>query len=184
MTEDHMTEDQMTHDPHANNPALTAALTSLERLYEAYGANTQRWPEAGRRLLASHENDPRVAALANDARVLDRVLDMSNIAPVADGRTGVLLDRICAAADAMPAPIPAAPVKIIAFASHARPITKEARRAGYAALAASLLLGILVGTSGAGANAVRYVSDTLSMSDDETELASSTDTVAPLDEVL
>jgi len=161
---------------------LAGVYSRLERLFDTYGADPARWPQPDRQLLAIYATDPHVARMASEAHALERVFALDPAAVMMDARASALVDRICAAA-AHQAPAPASS-NVLAFSPPMRRVAQASRRAGRAALAASLLLGVLIGTSGFGVHAVRYVSDSLGMADDDAEVASAFDAGATPDEVL
>jgi hypothetical protein len=118
-------------------------LEALDRTLEAYGADAARWPEASRLKLSAFvagngEAQKRVA----DARALDRVL---GFAPrFSDAQNTALAGRIVAKAGHQP--------RIITEAAKA-PLSRQwssgrgSQGLAGAALAASLLLGIIAGQS-------------------------------------
>lgn len=175
----------MPNETKSNGPEQGEACSLLRELFDTYGSQTARWPERGRQLYTAHAADPAVVAMAAEARAFDRLLSQS--VPVAAAeRLGALAGRIVAAADdGQPG---AAAANVLSFASRradASPrLTVATRRAGYAALAASLLLGVLVGTSGAGTHAISYLADQSGPSEEEAEMASSSVFAPTMDEVL
>ena len=127
----------------------------LRRLLDGHGGDEARWPDgARRRLTALIAGLPDAGALIADARALDRALE---VAGETSGRAAnpMLVDRIMAAA--MAAPIAAQPAsgQVIQLGDRLVRATRTtvingqfgvARgRMAAALMAASLLLGILLG---------------------------------------
>ena len=176
----------MANEMRSNDMELSQAVARLRDLFDAYGAETTRWPAHGRTLYAAHAGDPDVAAMAAEALAFERLMSLR--APAADSaRLRALAERIVAAAGAYE-DLDAFDSNVYEFTSlHAASsprITMATRRAGHAALAASLLLGVLVGTSGAGTHAISYLADQSGQSAEEAEVASSSVFVPAFDEVL
>lgn len=136
---------------------------ALEHLLEVYGADRTRWPARERLRFASLvAEDAAVRRLMAEATALDSLLDLAPKASAA--REHALKERIVAAALRQAEP---------RFAVVARSIETEdagwrawARRApassGWAAgglLAASLLVGVLIGSAGTFDTAVQQVAE-------------------------
>lgn len=164
---------------HAND--TQNAMNDLAQLLEAYGADQARWPAARRSsvegVLAS---DPRARAMLAEAAAFDRLLD--GAASVPPEREHALAQRIVAMAQANAPPLDRRPV-VVAFKRPAGRLTVDIHRAAVASLAASLLLGMFVGSSGAGRSALGYVSEAIGLGDDWSEVATG-DPVPGSDEVL
>ena len=136
-------------------------LSELERLLEVYGSDRSRWPVAAR--ASAGQLVARVAAagrLVAEAECLDRVLERAPMPTLA--REAALADRILASARRSPRMVPAIaaqPARPAAAAGDAplpaaasppkrgwlTPRTAFGSAAG--ALAASLMLGVLIGLS-------------------------------------
>lgn len=150
-------------------------LQELNHLLEIYGADCNRWPAADRIRLSSFiAIDPRGKAALAEAAALDRLLDMAPRVSVE--RERALTHRILVAAAASSTTMLAQAGNVVAFSSAAkkspRPFLRvQARQAAGALLAASLVLGVFVGTSGQLTSAFDYVTDAVGLSDDESELA-------------
>jgi hypothetical protein len=79
----------------ANEQKVTADVLALERHLEIYGADQTRWPQQAReRFALVLARDARARALLAEARALDRLLDRAPL-PGA-GRERALCDRIVA----------------------------------------------------------------------------------------
>jgi hypothetical protein len=160
---------------------------ALERLLEVYGADRTRWPARERLRFAGVVAEDRTARrLLAEANALDSLLDLAPKASAA--REHALKERIVAAALRQSEP---------RFAVVARSIESEgagwrawARRAqassGWAAgglLAASLLVGVLLGSAGTFDTAVQQVAEAAGYSTaDPSHLAQSDEMVASADE--
>lgn len=113
----------------------------LKNVLDVYGADRTRWPAASRReisaLLTVSEEARRLVA---DAEAFDRLLDTAP--PPGATRIAALSDRILAASRQTP--------RVVSTASpprlRAAPIVRR-YAGGLAALAASLMIGILAGQS-------------------------------------
>lgn len=175
----------MSNEMRSNGLERSEAVARLGELFDAYGAAMARWPDHGRQLFARHADDRDVALLAAEARALDDLLTLG--APAQDvGRAGALADRILAAV-AAEAASDGPELNVLPFVAR-RPsspprVAEAAQRAGFAALAASLLFGVLIGTSGAGTHAISFLAGVSAHADDDAELALS-DFAPVLDEVL
>jgi len=137
-------------------------LKALERLLESHGSDRTRWPAPDRLrfapLLAANEQARRRLA---EAQALDRLLDL---APEPRTNRSTLADRIVAAASKEAAGrqvirLPQRGVRSVLGAAGARAFGSESMRsgqwAGGALLAASLVLGLFMGTSGAFQQAIQ-----------------------------
>lgn len=157
------------------------AIQDFQQLLDTYGSDRARWPAAMREHVeVTLASDPRTKAILKEAMALDRLLDQ---APrVSIDRERALAQRILAATKARPAA--AAASNLIAFRRLNALLPVAVHRAAMAALAASLLLGIVVGTSGAGTSAVAWLSDAAGFSDDEPELTALIEQTPGGDDVL
>lgn len=123
-----------------NRTPETLRLADLEAALDTYGADRTRWPAPLRHalsgLIASSEEAQK---LLDDAERFDRLLDMAPGPSAAD--LARLSDRIVAAAERQPRMITSRPAPV--------EVPRRAREFGWAAaaLAASLVLGILAGQS-------------------------------------
>jgi hypothetical protein len=142
---------------------ISEALAALEEHLDVYGARAERWSEAARqRFEPLVAREPRAQALLAEARALERLLDR---APVVDGaRLANLSDRIVAAAMADKR---AASPSVVDLRQ-----VRRARQYGFganwrvaSALAASLVLGIYLGTAPGIVAAVETIADTVGISD-------------------
>lgn len=137
----------------AGQNGTSTELEAFARHLEGYGGREERWPEAARRrfgpLLGADEEARRLLA---EARALDRLLDQASV-PVPE-RVIALVDRIAAAAAALPRdemrPSVACIVdlaEVRAARGPGRPLLRAPGVRVAAALAASLLIGLYLGTS-------------------------------------
>ena len=135
-------------------------LSELERLLEVYGSDRSRWPVAAR--ASAGQLVARVAAagrLVTEAECLDRVLERAPMPTLA--REAALAERIVSAARRSPRMVPAAvggagheaasagtPAVAADVSARNRWLTPRTAFGGAAgALAASLMLGVLIGAS-------------------------------------
>lgn len=144
-----------------------AELAALEEHLEVHGSRRERWPEAARRRFERLvEENARARELMAEARALDDLLDR---APAPDARRiAELSDRIAALAMAEGrGPRPATPVIDIAARRQARrqPITTMGWKVA-SALAASLLVGIYLGSSPPVSSAVESVASLVGVTAD------------------
>ena len=157
-----------------NAPTMT--LADFARLLDIYGADRTRWPLAVRASAATRlAADTKARVLLAEAEALDTLLLR---APEPEGAdVSALADRIIAAALRAPRLVassgPAAPA-VAAPRSALRAPDRAPQRAA-ALLAASMMIGIFVGQSQWGANAVPFVEQltgiTLQSSTERTLLA-------------
>ncbi len=143
----------------------SAVLAAFEQHLDIYGARTDRWPAATRqRYETLLVKEPRARSLMAEARALERLLDQE---PVASSQTlANLTDRIMAAVDADTSSKDNASVVEL---SKVRAMRRAAPaqhgfRAGWrvvSALAASLILGIYLGSAPGVVTAVETVADTV-----------------------
>ena len=136
----------------ANEPsALTAALGELQTIVDTCGGDRTRWPAAERlRLAPLITTNERARQIVAEAHALDQVLDLAPT--VSDSRERALAARILAAtrpglpvtsgAYSAPAPARGSVPSGLAVRTHAKAM---ARWPAGALLAASLVLGVLVG---------------------------------------
>ena len=132
----------------------TMTLTEFERLLEIYGSDRTRWPVAARASAGQLVTRlPAARRLLAEAEALDRVLERAPMTSLA--REAALAERIVAAARRSP--------RMVATSAATRPpagegelpnqprwwLTPRTAFGGAAgALAASLVLGVLIGLSG------------------------------------
>lgn len=158
-----MAEDKDTEVP---GRALDAAAFAL--LLEAYGANPARWPAARREraeaLLARADRHGATARRAlTEAAAFERVLATPAVADA--GQLERLAARIAAAAAEGPAAAPKANV-IMLPAARARPAARPAWQGRWlapAVLAASLLVGIVIGPGSTGVPALHEAADAIGL---------------------
>ncbi|MCL4766416.1 MAG: hypothetical protein KJZ80_09305 [Hyphomicrobiaceae bacterium] len=124
----------------------TGDLAAFEHHLEVYGSRFDRWPqEARRRFEPLLDGEPRAGELLAEARDLERLLDR---APLPDAvRMQALSDRIVALAAGETNDRSSAPVIDLASRRRPRPMAQTFRWKVASALAASLLVGIYIGTS-------------------------------------
>jgi hypothetical protein len=124
-----------------DNAALSA-LDLLEVTLETYGADRTRWPAQRRREL-SHiiASSAEAQKRLDDAAVFDRLLDQAPV--LSSSRQAALIDKIMAGVETAPR-LAVAPSKVPPARS---PRWRPFSAAG-AALAASLMLGIIAGQNG------------------------------------
>lgn len=143
-------------DTRSNRPEFEA----LESVLDTYGADRTRWPAKVRlqyaRLLTESDE---AASLVREAEAFDRLLSMAP--QLTDGRRSALVSKIVAAAAAEPQQTS----KVIKFEP-----PRRFKRYGVAAeaamlLAASLVLGMFVGTSGVMAPAVEEIASVAGLAD-------------------
>lgn len=169
----------MTNGTRAEAAAGTE-LDRLERMLEAFGADKARWPadrRAGAEALLARQDASGAAArrLLAEARGLDRLLAASP----APADLTALADRIAATAGALPP----APAEIITLPAARRSDVRSKPSYGArswtaaAVLAASLLVGVVVGPGTAGLPALREAVDAIGLGGYVDQLA-----LAPLDD--
>ena len=167
---------------------------ALERLLEIYGADRTRWPARERLRFAGIVGDDKVAArMLAEAGALDRLLEQAPRASVAD--IDALKERIVAAALRSGAPQLAVVAGGKAGDAKLAPATK--RRPAFAArfgdgqwpaaamLAASLVLGVMLGSTGtldATMQEVAQVAGLGSTASDSSQLALGDDVYGQMDE--
>jgi hypothetical protein len=171
-----------------SNPSqtMTVTVTELEAIVDTYGADQARWPAAvcaaARDLLATSAEARRIMA---EAQALDALL---NHAPtITVSREWALAERIMAAAARQPttpsltsrstsaepsSPAPFAHAKVGSnIVPLRRPTAPITRGPAAALLAASLVLGMVVGSSGISGLAPSYIVEALGLADEEAETA-------------
>ena len=167
---------------------------ALERLLEIYGADRTRWPARERLRFAGIVGDDQVAArMLAEAGALDRLLEQAPRASVAD--IDALKERIVAAALRSGAP----QLAVVAGgkASSGRVTPVQTRGPAFAArfgrgqwpaaamLAASLVLGVMLGSTGtldATMQEVAQVAGFDSTASDSSQLALGDDVYGQMDE--
>jgi hypothetical protein len=142
---------------------VSMTLAELGQLLDVYGADRGRWPADERAAAAQlSARDAEARRLLAEAEALDRVLDSAPVPTLAV--EAALAGRIVAAAqrsprivkleDARPAaapdatPVPTAAVPAIATASPRRLRLSGMEARAVALLAASLVIGVVLGNSG------------------------------------
>jgi hypothetical protein len=169
---------------------------ALERLLDIYGADRTRWPARERLRFAGVDSDDTVAArMLAEAGALDRLLEQAPRASGAD--IDALKERIVAAALRSGAPQLAvvaggnagvakrssAPTRGSAFAAR----LGHGQWPAAAMLAASLVLGVMVGSTGTLDNTLQEVADVAgfgSTASDSSQLALGDDIYGQMDEDL
>jgi len=120
-------------------------LAAFEQHLEVYGSRAERWPAATRKrfepLLAEQA---RARELLADARALDRLLDRASMADPA--RVQALSDHIIDLAT-REVERPTAAVVDLATRRRSRPLPRASQLKLASALAASLIIGIFIGTT-------------------------------------
>ena len=167
---------------------------ALERLLEIYGADRTRWPARERLRFAGVIGDDKVAArMLAEAGALDRLLEQAPRASVAD--IDALKEKIVAAALRSGAP----QLAVVAGgkAGVVQPSSARARGPAFAArfgrgqwpaaamLAASLVLGVMLGSTGtldATMQEVAQVAGFGSTASDSSQLALGDDVYGQMDE--
>ena len=168
-----------------SKPAHPATTADLQATLEAYGADRARWPtaDADRFALLISEDKGAQSMLA-EAQALDRLLDAAPTVSIA--RERALAARIVATVRAGEA-TSRAKENVVAFVpAKQRSVSATAvlLRPAAALLAASLVLGIVVGSSGVTGPAATYVAEALGLVDEEPEYALATDMLATGEETL
>ena len=169
---------------------------ALERLLEIYGADRTRWPARERLRFAGVVGDDTVAArMLAEAGALDRLLEQAPRASGAD--IDALKERIVATALRSGAPQlavvsggkagvakrPSLPTRSSAFAAR----FGHGQWPAAAMLAASLVLGVMVGSTGTLDNTLQEVADVAgfgSTASDSSQLALGDDVYGQMDEDL
>ena len=160
---------------------IQAAMDELAQLLEAYGADQARWPVARRgRVEAVLATEPRAMAMLAEGAAFDRLLDQA--VRVSPERAQALALRIVAHSNKSAADV-ARSAEVVAFKRVKARLPIAVYRATAASLAASLLLGVFVGSSGVGRTGLGYLSEAVGLSDDWPEVATG-DTVSGSDDVL
>jgi hypothetical protein len=120
----------------------------LERfrdLLYACGSNPRHWPPAERRaMLALAESSPEAAAMLREARALDELLEQGSIAPAGEGLGAAIMQAARAGTDEQHPPSSGGRKPPRAANDNQLPMWKAALP-----LAASLMIGVWLGLSGA-----------------------------------
>ncbi len=127
---------------------VTAELAALEQHLDVFGSEVERWPaEARLRFEPLLASEARARELLDEARALDRLLDRAPLPN--EARMKALADRIVghAIADANASAQTAAPVIDLASWRRRGPQAQPFRWKVASALAASLIVGIFIGTA-------------------------------------
>jgi hypothetical protein len=162
------------------NTETMISAADLQRVVDAYGADRTRWPAPDRlRFAAFIASDARARAIMTDAETLDRLLDS---APTVSGaREHALAARIVASVPGSVVAVPA--MSVVTMQRRPTRMMAALRRPAAALLAASLVLGIVVGASGISGSALNVVAETFGVADDEPEYAQIGDSLGG-DEIL
>jgi hypothetical protein len=166
---------------------------ALERLLEVYGADRTRWPARERLRIAGFiSEDGEARRMLAEAAALDRLLDL---APAAGNeREHALKERIVAAAlrtaDKKLVAVPAGPARSAGKREAWSPRPALARAASAnsfpaaALLAASLVLGVLLGSAGTFESAMHDVADAtgFATAGESSQLALGEEIIASADE--
>ena len=144
----------------------TAELSAFEEHLDAHGSRVERWPETARvRFEPVLQRNARARELIAEARALETLLDRAPL-PGAQ-RTEALAHRITAMATAEAAREPAtAPVIDLAARRRTRAMAPTVRWKVASALAASLLVGIYLGSSPSVSSTVEAVAGAVGVSTD------------------
>ncbi len=149
---------------------LRDALTAFELHLDVYGARRERWSDAARRrfdpLLV---NEPRARQLLAEARALDQVLE-SATPPIDADRLDTLSARIADFAAAEAKDATATNVVDLSRARLSRPVARPRFGSGgvwqmASALAASLIVGIYLGTAPVVMSAVETIAESVGIAD-------------------
>lgn len=156
----------------------------LQQLLEAHGADRSRWPAAERlRFAPLIASNVQAKVALSEAAALDRLLDSAPTVSIE--RERALARRIVAAASAPPLRAGRAGSNVVALRRNpASNFATAIRHPAAALMAASLVLGIVVGSSGAISPAVTYLAELTGLSDEEPELALASDVLPSGDEAL
>lgn len=118
-------------------------LELLEEVLDAYGADRTRWPADVRRQLAPLvSSSPEARRMMAEAEAFDRLLDLAPALPQA--KVTALADRIALQAGRTPRMVSSTPMTLPG--SERAPVWRR-HAAGMASLAASLMIGLLLGQS-------------------------------------
>ena len=147
----------------------------LQQLLEAHGADRSRWPAAERLRFAPFiAGHARARIALSEAGALDRLLDLAPTVGIE--RERALARRIMAAASAAPLHAVRSEGNVVALRrKQPAGLAGLLRHPAAALMAASLVLGIIVGTSGALSPAVAYLAEVTGFADEEPELALASD---------
>lgn len=161
------------------------AKTGLELLDDVlaiHGSDRARWPAAARdELSVLIASSPEARAMVAEAEALDRLMDLAP--KMSSDRLALLTERIVAQAERTPR------MSVIPGAS--QPKTKPSpdwrrQATGVTALAASLLLGIMIGQNATVAPAVSEIATVVGIEslDDNSQIASTDEAYVGIDEDL
>jgi hypothetical protein len=185
------------------NPDNSAPLVELQAVVDTFGGDRARWPAAARlRLATLVATDVAAARIVAEAVALDRLLDLAPSVPPERARalasriqamaavtprdrggdSGVMHGRDGGSATSTLSMAPSLPVRVLAdvakrpgtFGTPRAPLMGRARQA-MALLAASLVLGVFIGSSDVAGPVVSLVTDALGLSDDEQAYAFAND---------
>lgn len=153
-------------------------LSQLQETLDIYGADRTRWPVGIRHTLSRFiADDARAQRMVADAEIFDRLLDQAPA--MSTDRLAVLTDRIVADASRQPRIVTSRDASTLKQVRKWRAPAVE-RGVAAAAMAASLLLGVLAGQSQIGSQAAEYLIGEASV----TQVAQFDDTDGFLDEDL
>lgn len=169
---------------------------ALERLLDVYGADRTRWPARERLRFAGIVSEDKLAArMLAEANALDRLLEQAPRASAAE--VDALKERIMAAALRTGAPqlaVVAAgkpgSAKVVSLAARRAPMIARFARGEWpaaAVLAASLVLGVMLGSAGTFNSTLEEVAQVAgfdSTAADSSQLALGDDTYGQMDEDL
>jgi hypothetical protein len=163
---------------------------ALARLLEIHGADRTRWPARERLRFASVITDDKAAGkLLAEAQALDRLLDKAPMS--SEAGLDALKERIMAAALSGPVSRGAVVMPFRPAASKLRPVQTWRRPAlpvkfadwpAAAVLAASLVLGVMLGSAGTFDTAVQEVAQVTGLGADNSQVALSEDILGQSDE--
>jgi hypothetical protein len=160
-------------------PNSSQDMQLLEAVLETYGSDARRWPLAKQQALtAVLARNPAAQRALEEAVALDRLLDQAPV--VSADRNAALADRIAASAVRQ-----SRALGVVIGGSGARVMPIRRRDHGYAAaaLAASLVLGIIAGQTGTIGTTAQTLVASLS-SDSGAQIAQSDEADGLLDEDL
>lgn len=162
------------------NMTAKTGLELLEDVLAIYGSDRTRWPAAARSELAVLiATSPEARGMVAEAEALDRLIDMAP--KVSAPRLAMLADRIAAEAQRTPR------ISVIpgTAASRTKPVPDWRRHAaGITALAASLVLGIMIGQNASLAPAVTEMANAVGIESlgDGSQMASTDEAYIGIDE--
>lgn len=130
-------------------------IDAFQKFLDSHGSDRTRWPAAARlRFATLTANDSEARRRLAEAQALDRLLDQAPMP--SEERRGALIERIVASAKTQP-PQAAAAIVPVQPRNRGALMQSLVGTPVAALLAASLLLGIFVGVSGAASPALQSV---------------------------